>query len=206
MTPRMVKDRRLQLTQAAFEVFTSRGYRNSSVADITGAAGVSHGSFYNYFSNKREILDAAIEFGLEALGPQLLPPTEPADNLEDFLAAMAAPLHALYEFSLTNDRLISLIVFDAAAIDKAVTARVVEIFDSFVKRMQSHLDHGVRAGYLRPGLDTRVIGEYLVALGLIVLLPAQGGAALPGGIDHVLAQFTDFLRAGLAAEDSRPTS
>ena len=206
MSPRAVKDRRLQLTEAAFEVFTRRGYRNSSVADITSAAGVSHGSFYNYFSNKREILDAAIEFGLESLGPQLLPPTEPADDLEGFLAAMSAPLRALHEFSLSNDRLISLIVFDAAAIDEALTARVVEIFDSFASDMRAHLDHGVAAGYLRPGLDTRVIGECLVALGLVVLLPAQGGAPLPGGIDHVIAQFTDFLRTGLAADVSQAKS
>ncbi|WP_158240372.1 TetR/AcrR family transcriptional regulator [Mycobacterium hubeiense] len=188
----------MQLTQAAFDVFTSRGYRNSSVADITSAAGLSHGSFYNYFANKREILDATIDFGLESLGPQLLPSDEPADNLEDFLEAMAAPLRALHEFSLTNDRLMSLIVFDAAAIDEALTARVVEIFDSFAKTSQQHIDHGVAAGYLRPGIDTRVIGECLVALSLVVLLPGQGGAPLPGGIDHVIDQFTDFLRAGLA--------
>lgn len=201
MTSPPVKDRRTQLAQAAYEVFTSRGYRNSSVADITNAAGLSHGSFYNYFANKREVLDAAIDFGMQALGPQVLPPSEPADNLEEFLTAMTAPLRALHEFSLTNDRLISLIVFDAAAIDEALTTRVVEIFDSFAYTAQQLIDHGVQTGYLRPGLDTRVIGECLVALSLLVLLPAQGGAQLPGGLDHILAQFTDFLRAGLAAPE-----
>ncbi|MEZ0362543.1 TetR/AcrR family transcriptional regulator [Mycobacterium sp. pUA109] len=191
-------DRRAQLAEAAFEVFTTRGYRNSAVADIVAAAGVSHGSFYNYFTNKREILDAAIDFGLESLGPQLTPPSEPAGTIDEFLDAMTAPLRALYEFAVTNNRLVSLIVFDAAAIDDALTARVIEIVDSVAQDWRQQVEHGVQAGFLRPGLDTKVLGEVMVAMSLVVLLPAQGGAPLPGGLEHVITQIAEFLRAGLA--------
>jgi AcrR family transcriptional regulator len=196
-------DRRAQLTEAAFEVFTSRGYRNSAVADIVTAAGVSHGSFYNYFRNKREILDAAIDFGLESLGPQLTPPPEPTAGLDEFLDAMTAPLRALHEFAVINNRLVSLIVFDAAAIDDALTNRVVDIVESVAGDWQHQIDHGVQAGFLRPGLDTQVLGEVMVAMSLVVLLPAQGGAPLPGGLEHVISQVTEFLRAGLGAPDAR---
>ncbi|MEB3031980.1 TetR/AcrR family transcriptional regulator [[Mycobacterium] nativiensis] len=192
-------DRRAQLAEAAFEVFTSRGYRNSAVADIVAAAGVSHGSFYNYFTNKREILDAAIDYGLESLGPQLTPPTEPAADLDEFLDAMTAPFRALHEFAMTNDRLVSLIVFDAAAIDDALTNRVIEVVESVAVDWQHQIEHGVQAGFLRPGLDAQVLGEVMVAMTLVVLLPAQGGAPLPGGLDHVISQIAEFLRAGLAA-------
>lgn len=196
------QDRRAQLTEAAFEVFTSRGYRNTAVADIVAAAGVSHGSFYNYFTNKREILDAAIDYGLESLGPQLTPPTEPAKSLDEFLEAMTAPLRAMHDFAISHDRLVSLIVFDAAAIDEALTGRVIEIVKTIAGDWQQQIDHGVRAGFLRAGLDTEVLGEVMVAMSLVVLLPAQGGPPLPGGLDHVIAQIAGFLRAGLAAPSS----
>lgn len=39
----------------------------------------------------------------------------------------------------------------------------------------------------------------MVAISMVVLLPAQGGPPLPGGLDHVVAQIREFLRAGLAA-------
>ncbi|OHU98578.1 TetR/AcrR family transcriptional regulator [Mycobacterium talmoniae] len=200
--PGQATDRRAQLAEAAFEVFTSRGYRNTAVADIVAAAGVSHGSFYNYFTNKREILDAAIDFGLESLGPQLTPPSEPATTLDEFLDAMTAPLRALHEFAVTNNRLVSLIVFDAAAIDDALTDRVIKIVEGVAQDWQHQIEHGVQAGFLRPGLDTQVLGEVMVAMSLVVLLPAQGGAPLPGGLDHVIAQIADFLRAGLGAGQS----
>lgn len=191
------KDRRAQLTQAAFEVFTDRGYRNCSVADITTAAGLSHGSFYNYFTNKREILDAAIDFGFEQFGPQLSPPTELADSLDEFLDAITKPLRELYSLSVTNSRLFSLMVFDATAIDDAVAQRVGKVFKSFARSAQRQIEHGVEMGYLRPDIDSQVLGEMLVAISLTVLLPAQGGAPLPGGLDHFIEQSADFLRAGL---------
>ena len=191
-------DRRAQLTQAAFAVFTDQGYRNCSVADITTAAGLSHGSFYNYFTNKRDILDAAVDFGFEQIGPQLSPPTELADSLDEFLNAITSPLRELYSLSITNSKLISLMMFDAGAIDDAVTQRVVKIFKSFARSAQRQIDHGVEAGYLRPAIDAEVIGEMLVAISLTVLLPAQGGAPLPGGLDHFIEQTADFLRASLS--------
>jgi len=192
-------DRRAQLAEAAFEVFTSRGYRNTAVADIVSAAGLSHGSFYNYFTNKRDALDAAIDFGLESRGPQLAPPPEPAGNLDEFLEAMTAPLRALHEFAAINNRLVSLIVFDAAAIDDALTSRVIEIVEEAAQPWQHQIEHGVDAGFLRPGLDAQILSEVMVAMSLVMLLPAQGGAPLPGGLDHVITQIAEFLRAGLAA-------
>jgi len=192
-------DRRAQLTEAAFKVFTERGYRNTAVADIVAAAGVSHGSFYNYFTNRREALDAAIDFGLESLRPQLTPPAVPAATIDKFLEAITTRLRALHDFAVTNDRLVSLIVFDAAAIDDALTSRVFEIVASFARDWQRQIDHGVQAGFLRQGLDTQVLGEVMVAMSLVVLLPAQGGPPLPGGLDHVISQLGDFLRFGLGS-------
>jgi AcrR family transcriptional regulator len=49
------------LLRATREVMEERGYQASRVADIAAAAGVAHGSFYNYFKNKDEALLAILE-------------------------------------------------------------------------------------------------------------------------------------------------
>lgn len=51
---------RAALLTAAYETFTARGYRNTSVQDIHEAAGVSLGTFYQYFRDKAEIMSTLV--------------------------------------------------------------------------------------------------------------------------------------------------
>lgn len=48
------------LLQGAREVIARVGYLNATITDITKAAGRSPGSFYNYFDNKSQLLDALV--------------------------------------------------------------------------------------------------------------------------------------------------
>lgn len=50
--------RRDEVLSAALELFTSRGYFNTSVQDIQKAAGVSTGFIYHHFSSKEELARA----------------------------------------------------------------------------------------------------------------------------------------------------
>jgi len=51
-------ERRTELLDAAERLFAERGLSATTVADITGAAGVSKGSFYGYFSSRDELVEA----------------------------------------------------------------------------------------------------------------------------------------------------
>lgn len=205
MTTQSSPDRRAQLTRAAFNVFADRGYRNTSVADIVAAAGLGHGSFYNYFANKREILDAAIDLGLQERAPELSAPERLADTMEEFLDAMTDPMRALHSLSVTDNKLVSLIVFDAGAVDEQLTRRLFDIYQSFAASVQRQIDHGVEAGYLRPGVDSQVLGELAVTMSLTLLLPAQGGPPLPGGPEYVITQIRELVRAGLGRVPAEKT-
>ncbi len=59
--------RRDRLLEVALALFTERGYRGTSVRDITRAAGVTEAVLYHYFANKADlwaaVLDAYTPFG-----------------------------------------------------------------------------------------------------------------------------------------------
>lgn len=57
---------RAALIEAAQEIYAQRGDLEVSIQQITEAADVGFGSFYNHFSSKAELLDAAIAEALEA--------------------------------------------------------------------------------------------------------------------------------------------
>ena len=54
-------ERRAELMDAAALVFLEKGYEAATVADITGRAGSSHGTFYVYFDSKEDIFDAVAQ-------------------------------------------------------------------------------------------------------------------------------------------------
>ncbi|MCX6225441.1 MAG: TetR/AcrR family transcriptional regulator [Bacteroidia bacterium] len=72
MSPRTAKQfeeiresRKLQIMQAALELFAGEGYHTSSVARIAKCAGISKGLLYNYFSSKEDLLDSIMALGIE---------------------------------------------------------------------------------------------------------------------------------------------
>ncbi|TWT24087.1 TetR/AcrR family transcriptional regulator [Planomicrobium sp. CPCC 101110] len=50
-----------KIIDAAYSLFINKGYISSSIQDILDEAGVSKGTFYNYFSSKSECLIAIME-------------------------------------------------------------------------------------------------------------------------------------------------
>jgi AcrR family transcriptional regulator len=60
LTQRGERTRRRLIT-AGEEVFGRRGFQFASIAEITQAAGVAQGTFYLYFSTKRDLVRAVVE-------------------------------------------------------------------------------------------------------------------------------------------------
>jgi len=52
--------RRTLLLNAALQLFSERGYRDTSVRDLTRAAGVTEAVLYHYFAGKNDILAAVL--------------------------------------------------------------------------------------------------------------------------------------------------
>ena len=64
----MIEARRRQILRGAAQVFVAKGFQKATTKEIAQAAGVSEGTIYNYFTNKRELLLAMIDFiGIQSL-------------------------------------------------------------------------------------------------------------------------------------------
>ena len=53
--------RRSQILAGAAQVFAQKGFHQATTREIAQAAGVSEGTIYNYFNNKRDLLLAMAE-------------------------------------------------------------------------------------------------------------------------------------------------
>ena len=55
------EERKKQILDIAEELFTSKGYDNTTTADLLEKVGIARGTLYYHFKSKEEILDALIE-------------------------------------------------------------------------------------------------------------------------------------------------
>lgn len=67
---------RTALLESAYDCFTTHGYRATSVQQIHEAAGVSLGTFYQYFHDKAEVIATLVAEAIAQSAGDLFPPLE----------------------------------------------------------------------------------------------------------------------------------
>jgi AcrR family transcriptional regulator len=73
---------RAQLIEAATEIFAEQGFQNTAVAQIAERAGVSLGTFYQYFRNRDEVLAAMVNHQLDWMRARTGPGWHVGDGIE----------------------------------------------------------------------------------------------------------------------------
>src|SRR4249919_2871497 len=82
-----------RLEQAALELYTERGFDQTTVADIAARAGLTERTFFRYFADKREVLFARssdLQDGLVEAVVNAPPDVAPFDAIAGALGAAAA--------------------------------------------------------------------------------------------------------------------
>jgi AcrR family transcriptional regulator len=69
---RKKQETRQRLLKCAWRLFQERGYDDATVEDITEAADVAKGTFFNYFGTKESILDEIALWRIDLLGSHVL--------------------------------------------------------------------------------------------------------------------------------------
>jgi AcrR family transcriptional regulator len=98
---------RAALVAAAREMLTSRDPAEVSIQEITDAADVGFGSFYNHFESKQELFDAAVDEVIEEHGAML---DEITAGIEDPAEVFAASIRITARFPRTHPQLARIIV------------------------------------------------------------------------------------------------
>lgn len=141
---------RAALVAAARLVFERDGYLDARLTDITAEAGCSTGSFYTYFSNKDEILQAVIE----AAQHDMLHPGMPRLSEENSSpeAIIRASNRAYLEAYERNARLM-LILEQVAAMDPKFREVRRRRGQAFAERSAVSIEQLQMQGLVDPDLD-----------------------------------------------------
>jgi AcrR family transcriptional regulator len=155
---RITKARREQILKAALSVFSTRGYGESTMADVAEAAGVGVGTIYNYYKDKRNLLIALIQQML--VSPDLIKIFDRMSEQPDG-DLMESLIEERLEFGFTNAQKILFIFFEIQRDPKLRRRYVREVVGPLLGRLEDYIRAQVKRGTFRE-IDEHIIARTMV--------------------------------------------
>lgn len=182
---------RRKLLDAARTMLAEGTAHQSSIQNITDAADVGFGSFYNHFSTKAELFSAAVEDALEEMGEQL---DDLSDSLQDPAATFAQSVRLAGRLARRRPQIAQLMVRHGAAYlssDRGLAPRALRDITAGIDSGRFHVANP------RLAMST-VAGSLLTALHLSLTEPDFDDDTV---YDQLAEQLLCML--GLAAAEAR---
>lgn len=193
-----------EITAAALELFSERGYAATRLEDVAARAGVSKGTLYLYFENKEELFKAVLREGF----------ISPLAEMRDTVERYEGPTFDLVEMVVRGwwehigatrlSAIPKLIVAEARNFPEVARFYADEVLRPGREAVAAIVRRGVKRGEFRE-IDPRVAANLLIAPLFVVALWRNSIAlCTPEQIDPLplLEAHVEMLRRGLAAPHS----
>jgi len=184
------------ILDAAIGLLTREGIQGLTMDRVATEAGVAKGTLYVYFTNKEDILDAALDASFDPLIRECFALLE-----SDF-----APDRKLEEFSLCHLRffdehrdLIRVLFFDRERTHSEKNHYTDSKYRTFVERVANVLDEGGRQGLFSPFDSMKVAAMFMEAnMGMIMQRIHDG---ISGDVEKDARQIADIFMKGLKSRE-----
>jgi AcrR family transcriptional regulator len=159
------RDTREKIIRTARDLFSKKGYHNTQVMDIVNDIGMSAGTFYNYFKDKRELFLEITKENFENLRIRLKEMRQISDpeNVKERIDRYRETFNAFFDFVDENPEQILMILRGGFGVDeeldegiwRELSLSAADIAENF----QGWIDLGISSGY-----NTLVAGHATVGM------------------------------------------
>lgn len=194
-----MSDRAAQLYAAATELFIERGYRDVDVADIVARCGVGHGTFYNYFRNKRDVLEEMLTRTTAELSAAVSGRRDPAAlaSRAEYIVEFASRVGTSVAYVADNREAMSFALLTAPGVDEQAYASAVAGYEQLSAEVAAFLAAGITRGWIRDDVDPLAAGRAVVACVVTATLPVLLGDGADFDVAAVAQSCSSFLMGGL---------
>ena len=178
----------------AVDVFTSKGYSETSMDDIVRATGVSRYGLYGTFGNKRELFERALDRYADSMGKSsYLRLLEPDASLAHIRVIFDDRIEDVCTTSENRGCLFVHTAMELAPHDTDIQGVLLKFMKRMSKAFAVGLESAKERHEVKDDLDVHAAGEFLTGamFGLAVL--ARSGfsrESLEGFVDNTIASLT----------------
>ena len=157
--------RRAQILDAAYKIFSTKGYRDTTIADVAAELGMGHGTFYRYFTNKYDIFQQVLGAALGRVAQAIASEDSRAANSVDEYRAQVERVGSKMLALLDEDPAIPrLLFYEAMGISPELDEHIQRSWELSGQVTEAYLLNGKQKGFLRADLDTHVVSLAINAL------------------------------------------
>jgi len=168
----ITKARQKQIMEAAHSVFSSKGFGESTVADIAEEAGIGVGTIYNYYKDKQDVLISLIAHNLISVNLVKIIGNAPARNSEELIQSL---LEERLAFGLDNVAKILFLFFEIQRDPKLRQQYSTQVISPLLTMVEKYIVDQSTKGNFRK-VDARIISRTLAAtiIGNMILYRLEG--------------------------------
>jgi TetR/AcrR family transcriptional regulator, transcriptional repressor for nem operon len=176
---------REKLAKSAVDTLHTFGFKGCSIQDITEAAGVPKGSFFNHFENKEDLAIDALRRYLEGTRPDVLFETgvPPLERLKNHFSYLSERLMA---FGFERGCMLGLFATEMAQEYPRMREELRSVFSTWCDGVASVIREAQAAGDIDPRHDPAQLARFLVN--------AWEGAMIRLKIDRNRSPIDDFFQ------------
>lgn len=167
MSPKIVnkEEKRAEIARTAMTLFARKGFENTAVREITQAAGMGKGTFYDYFHDKEEILDEIARIIFDGWRDWFAAEIEVADGpLEKLRTLVRLGVTSVSQFEQMTILYIDLWRLGVGGRTKPGFMGRFKTFLTDAENLAVVLiEQGQTRGLFRPDLDVRPLAAALIA-------------------------------------------
>ena len=184
---------RERLFRAALSLFSKKGYAETTVEDITEAADVGKGTFFNYFPSKEHVL---LRFSEMQLGKLQIIVREIRDSQVPMMQGLRGLVHRMTEAPIQNPAVVRALL-QAHLTSQVVRKEMVRLQGEHRRLIGGLLRYGQQRGEVRRDLPPEEIAQILrqTIFGTLLFWSLIGDASLTERIERAL----HVLWGGIAA-------
>jgi len=179
----------------AVDLFSSKGYSDTSMDDLVQATGVSRYGLYGTFGNKRELFEEALEKYAESMGRQgYLQLLEPDASIRHIQAIFDERIETMCAEGDDMGCMIAHTAVSLAPHDAEMKALLLKFMKRMAKAFEVGLESARSRGEVRPELDLKEASYFLTGAVFGMGFLARAGfprSALEGFAKNTIDSLTD---------------
>jgi len=159
------QETREKIVNAACELFSQHGYHDTQVMDIVKAVGMSAGTFYNYFVDKRDLFEQITMEGLRNLRIHVKMIRKPVDiwNRDERIIIIKDTFAATFQYIDNNPQQLLMLLRGSFGVDKELNINVWNYFSGFAEDIADDIRDWIKEGVIE-GVNPLVFGHAVVGM------------------------------------------